>query len=112
MLGTFAVSWFGFAFLCWLALRQATILNSEVVPALMEIVYWSAVTVFFCRRTTALAFCCLQDVYVPCRRVFMLCSVRISFPVMEWKDARWSVISLHHAPRAITPVLAFLCHCA
>jgi len=46
MLGTFAVSWFGFAFLCWLALRQVTISDSEVALALMEIVYWSAVTVF------------------------------------------------------------------
>jgi len=60
MLGTFAVSWFGFAFLCWLALRQATILDSEVVPALMEIVYWSAVTVFllpphYCARILLLA---------------------------------------------------------
>ena len=59
MLGTFAVSWFGFAFLCWLALRQVTISDSEVALALMEIVYWSAVTVFlpphYCARILLVA---------------------------------------------------------
>ena len=94
--------------------RQATTLNSEVAASVdgdLPLVCSSV----SCRRrrTTVLAFYCLRDVCVPCRRVVLLCSVRTCRPGfgVEWTHDGRSYPSTMH-PRAITPVLAFLCRCA
>jgi len=87
----------------------ATTLNSEVAPALTEI------TIGLQFQFPAAA---LRLHSVACKTY--VCRVHLPFrPAvlgsefcgsgLEWKDARWSVISLHHAPRAITPARLLFC---
>jgi hypothetical protein len=70
-----------------------TQLNSEVAPALTEI-DWSAVSVSCRRRTLLCSHSVVCKTYV-CRRVG-----QNLVPDVEWKDARWSVRTLHHASPA------------
>ena len=56
---------------------------------------------------------CLPSRKTMCLPVSYCCARSESaVPVVEWKDARWSVIALHHASPRRNPCACILCRCA